>query len=78
MTNPYGLFLYSDGGPNHRLTYVSVQLSLIALFLNFDLDILIACRTAPSHCWANPVERIMSIINLGLQCIGIMRTRMGE
>ena len=78
MTNRYGLFLYSDGGPDHRLTYVSVQLSLIALFLNFDLDILIACRTAPSHCWANPVERIMSIINLGLQCIGIMRTRMGE
>ena len=78
MTNRYGLFLYSDGGPDHRLTYVSVQLSLIALFLNFDLDILIACRTAPSHSWANPVERIMSIINLGLQCIGIMRTRMGN
>ena len=29
------LFLYSDGGPDHRLTYVSVQLSLVCLFLNF-------------------------------------------
>ena len=67
------LFVYSDGGPDHRLTYVSVQLSLIALFLNLELDLLIAGRTAPSHSWANPVERIMSIVNLGMQCIGIMR-----
>ena len=29
------LFLYTDGGPDHRLTYVSTQLSLIA---NLDLD----------------------------------------
>lgn len=27
------LFMYMDGGPDHRLTYISVQLSLIALFL---------------------------------------------
>ena len=30
------LFIYSDGGPDHRLTYLSVQLSLIVLFLNID------------------------------------------
>ena len=24
---------------------------------------------------ANPVERMMSIVNLGLQCVGIMRTK---
>ena len=76
MENRHILFVYSDGGPDHRLTYLSVQLSLIALFIN--LDILIAGRTAPSHSWANPVEKIMSIINLGIQCIGIMRERMGE
>lgn len=60
------LFIYCDGGPDHRLTYVSVQLSLIALFLQLDLDFLCACRTAPYHSWRNPIERIMSIINLGL------------
>ena len=76
MTNRSILFIYSDGGPDHRLTYVSVQLSLIALFIN--LDLLIAGRTAPSHSWANPVERIMSIVNLGIQCIGIMRKQMGD
>ena len=67
------LFLYSDGGPDHRLTYISVQLSLIALFLNLDLDFLCAGRTASYHSWRNPVERIMSIVNLGLQCVGLMR-----
>lgn len=72
------LFLYTDGGPDHRLTYISVQLSLIALFLNLKLDVLIAARTAPSHSWANPVERIMAIVNLGLQCVGLMREKMGD
>ena len=78
MVGRHILFMYSDGGPDHRLTYISVQLSLIALFKNLDLDVLIAARTAPSHSWANPVERIMSIINLGLQCVGIMRRKMGD
>ena len=67
------LFVYSDGGPDHRLTYVSVQVSLIALFLQLDLDFLCAGRTAPAHSWKNPVERVMSTLNLGLQCVGLMR-----
>ena len=72
------LFLYCDGGPDHRLTYVSVQLSLIALFLKLDLDYLCVCRTAPFHSWKNPVERIMSIVNLGLQSVGLMRQQIDE
>lgn len=43
-----------------------------------DLDVLIAARTAPNHSWANPVERIMSIVNLGLQCVGMMRQKSSE
>ena len=58
------LFLYTDGGPDHRLTFIAVQLSLISLFLQLDLDYLYAARTAPYHSWRNPVERIMSVINL--------------
>ena len=72
------LFIYSDGGPDHRLTYVSVQLSLIALFLNLNLDFLVACRTAPNYSWKNPVERIMSLLNIGLQCVGLMRVKMSD
>ena len=70
-SNPM-LFSYTDGRPDHRLTYLSVQLSLIALFRKLDLDLLVAGRTAPCHSWKNPMERIMSIVNLGLQCVGMM------
>ena len=72
------LFIYSDGGPDHRLTYMSVKLSLICLFLKLDLDYLCAGRTAPYHSWKNPVERIMSLLNLGLQCVGLAREKMGD
>ena len=41
------LFLYTDGGPDHHLTYLSVQLCLVSLFLLLDLDYLCAARTAP-------------------------------
>ena len=53
MIGHYILFIYSDGGPDHRLTYVSAQLALISLFRNLDLDVPIAGRTAPYHSWAN-------------------------
>ena len=69
------LFLYTDGGPDHRLTYLSVKLSLISLFLKRDFDFLCACRTAPYHSSRNPAERVMSILNLGLQCVGLMRKK---
>ena len=36
------LFLYSDGGPDHQLTYISVQLILISF-------ILYATRAVPFH-----------------------------
>jgi len=37
---------------------------------------LIALRTAPYHSWVNPAERIMSIINLELQGVAIMKDMM--
>lgn len=67
------LLLYTDGGPDHRLTYVSVQVSLICLFLALNLDFLCAVRTPPYHSWKNPAERIMSVLNMGIQSVGIMR-----
>ncbi len=70
------LMLYTDGGPDHRLTYISVQLTLIALFLLRNLDMLFAFRTPPYHSRRNPVERIMSILNLALQSVCLMRTSM--
>ena len=65
------LLLYCDGGPDHRLTYLSVQLStsMISLFLKLDLDFLCACCTAPFNSWRNLVERMMLILNLGFQSV---------
>ena len=72
------LFLYSDGGPDHRLTFFSVKLSMICLFLKLNLDYLCAARTAPYHSWKNPVERVMSLLNSGLQCVGLARAKMPD
>ena len=68
------LFLYTDGGPDHRLTYYSVKCALVCLFIELDLDFLVAARTAPGHSWTNPVERVMSLLNLGIQNVAIART----
>ena len=54
-----------------RLTYPSVKVALIYLFLRLDIDVLVAARTAPGQSWANPVERIMSLLNLALQNVAI-------
>ena len=67
------LCIYTDGGSDHRLTFLSVKLALVCLFLLHDLDYLLAARTAPYHSWRNPVERIMSTLNLGLQSVGLQR-----
>ena len=37
----------SDGGPDHRTTYASVQVSHICKFIQLDLVLLVAVRTAP-------------------------------
>ncbi|GES91675.1 hypothetical protein GLOIN_2v1782174 [Rhizophagus clarus] len=43
------LMLYTDGGPNHKNTFLCVQLSLIAMFVALDLDYLVAVKTPPGH-----------------------------
>ena len=67
------LLLYTDGGPDHRSNYPSVQISLICLFLHLDLDFLCAIRTPPYNSWKNPAERIMPLLNLALQGAGMAR-----
>ena len=70
------LLLYTDGDPDHNLTFLSVQLALLALYIHFDLDMIQAVRTAPYHSWKNPCERVNCILNLGLQAVGLMRDGM--
>ena len=57
---------------------MSVKLALICVFIELDLDYLCAASTAPYHSFRNPTEQIMSILNLGLQSVGIARRQMEE
>ncbi|XP_035678681.1 uncharacterized protein LOC118417277 [Branchiostoma floridae] len=70
------LLIYTDGGPDHRVTYLTVKLSYIALFIALDLDVLIAARCAPNGSWLNPAERVMSVLNLALQNVSLAREKM--
>ena len=72
------LLIYTDGGPDHNSTFLSVKLGLIALFLHHDLDMIEAVRTAPYQSWKNPCERVNCVLNLGLQAVGLMRGRMEQ
>ena len=56
------LVLFTDGGPDHRPT----------------LDMLVAARTAPGHSFVNPVERIMSLLNIALYGVALERSKMSE
>ena len=69
-------YAVTDGGGDRRVDYLSVQKSLVALFLYHNLDEVIAMRTATGLSYRNPVERVHSVANLGLQCVGMMRQRM--
>ena len=72
------LLLLSDGGPDHRLSYGSVQVALLALFLRLNLDMLVAVRTCPYQSWTNPAERVMSVLNLALQNVSLERNLMDD
>ena len=67
---PPVLILYTDGGPEHRTTYVSVK---ICLQKYLDLDQVLAVRTAPGHSYRNSAEKINCLLNIGLYGIGCMR-----
>ena len=55
---------------------LSVQKSLIGLFLRHDVDEVLVCRPAAGLSYPTPVERVHAIANFGLQSVGIMRQKM--
>ena len=69
---------FSDGGTDQRNTLESVKVSLIWLFKGMNFDMVIAARCAPGQSWTNPAERIMSILNIGLQNVALERKRVEE
>lgn len=43
-----------------------------------DLDVLLAARTVPMMSWSNPCEKIMWILNLGLQMLAVERSESSQ
>jgi hypothetical protein len=72
------LLLYTDGGPDHNVKFISVWLGLLCIFLACDLDFLIAARTCPQQSWRNCVEKIMSLLNLAMYGVALVRKQMGD
>ncbi|KAK6174900.1 hypothetical protein SNE40_013462 [Patella caerulea] len=58
---------FIDGGTDQGKTSESVKCSAICICEELNLDMYIAARCAPGNSWINSTERIMSILNLGLQ-----------
>ena len=72
------LAILSDGGPDHRVSFGSVKVSVIALFCKLDLDMLVCMQMCPYLSWTNPAERVMSTLNLALQNVSLMREKMDD
>ena len=70
--------LISDGGPDHRVTFASVQVAALTIFCALNLDMLVCVRTCPYQSWQNVAERVMSTLNLALQNVSLARTAMPD
>jgi hypothetical protein len=61
------LVTFTDDGVDQRNTLEAVKCSAICIFRELNLDMIIMARCAPGQSWMNPAERVMSMLNLGLQ-----------
>ena len=68
------LAIYTYGGPDHRTNLLSVQFALICIFLQEDGDMVFAVRTPPYNSWKDRAEWVMSVLNLGTQAVGLVRS----
>lgn len=68
----------ADGGPDHNVRHGQAQLAHISTFQKHDLDMSVAINTCPGNSWANPTERIMSLLNLALNGVSLSRVEMSK
>lgn len=72
------MVIVSDGGPDHRVTFGTVQIASLSLFRSLNLDMLVCVRTCPYQSWTNVAERVMSTLNLALQNVSLARSKTSE
>ena len=72
------LIKFTDDGTDQRNNLESVKCANVCLYKELNLDMLIHARCAPGHSYTNPVERVMSILNLGLQNVSMERKEVSK
>ena len=65
------LIHFTDGGTDHRHTLELMRLSLICLFVDLNLNRIVTGRYVPGQ--SVTAERVMSILNLGIQNCSLER-----
>ena len=65
---------FTNEGVDQRNTLESVKCAAIYLFYELNLVMFIIGRCAACQSWTNPAERVMSILNFGLQSCALSRT----
>lgn len=68
--------LLTDGGPEHNITFKSVQIAIILCWKSLGLDQFIVGRSCPQNSWTNEIERIMAVLNLALYSMCFTRLPM--
>jgi hypothetical protein len=72
------MVMYTDGGPDHRKTFITVILADMAQWLVDDFDILVHFRTPAGLSIRNPAERLMSVPNMSLYGVVCSRHKLSE
>ena len=78
IENEKVILKFTGGGTDQRTNLESIKCASICLFLELNLYMLIHVRCAPGQSWCNPVERVMSLLNIALQNCSIERSPCDE
>ena len=70
---PFLLILSTNGGPDHKNTNIATKSALLGMVLILNLESVVAFRNTLNCSWINLVERVTSLLNLGLQHCGYAR-----
>lgn len=66
------LVVFSDGGGDYRFIFVLVQLGFLNFFIKYKLLYIVVGRGVFCQSYIDFVERVMFVLNLGLQLVGVM------
>ncbi len=72
------VMVFTDGGPDHYISFLNVMISWLAYFISGGCDSLVVGRTVPTQSWTNLAERLMSVLDFTLSNCALSRDLMGD